>query len=128
MLSEKQRLEKCLCANCLREEWANCCACVPGEIEDVSLPEASRTFSSTDEAKEGYSKYGVLMKRLFKEAMGEIFTLNVFRSKSLLSTHLNSKLKKGYLAKCPSQTQATVCTQEGTHCKVSECSCVLQRY
>lgn len=72
VLSEKQRLEKCLCANCLREEWANCCACVPGEIEDVSLPKASRTFSSTDEAKKGCSKYIVLMKRLFKEAMGKM--------------------------------------------------------
>lgn len=56
------------CANCLREEWANYCACVCAR-GDTSLPEASRTFSATDEAKEGRS---LLMRRLLKEAMGEI--------------------------------------------------------
>lgn len=45
---------------------------------DRSLPEALRTLSTTDEAREGCSKYGILKRRLFKEAMGGILHLMCF--------------------------------------------------
>lgn len=74
---KKQRLEKCLCANCLKEVWANCCSCMPEEIgKDVSLLQASRTFSSTDEPKEGCMQIWCLNEVSFLKQPWENFSLN----------------------------------------------------
>lgn len=74
---KKQRLEKCLCANCLKEVWANCCSCMPEEIgKDVSLLQASRTFSSTDEPKEGCMRIWCLNEVSFLKQPWENFSLN----------------------------------------------------